>query len=68
MGDANDYVGKGLSGGTIVVRPQMSSPLVASENYHHPATPCFTARPTGTSSRRGAQGSGLPSATRARKW
>ncbi len=32
MGDANDYVGKGLSGGTIVVRPQMSSPLTASEN------------------------------------
>lgn len=32
MGDANDYVGKGLSGGLIVVRPQMSSPLVASEN------------------------------------
>ena len=31
-GDANDYVGKGLSGGTIVVRPPMSSPLVASEN------------------------------------
>ncbi len=32
MGDANDYVGKGLSGGTIVVRPQMSSPLKAEEN------------------------------------
>ncbi|MDF0601156.1 glutamate synthase large subunit [Psychromarinibacter sp. C21-152] len=31
-GDANDYVGKGLSGGTIVVRPPMSSPLNASEN------------------------------------
>jgi glutamate synthase (NADPH) large chain len=31
-GDANDYVGKGLSGGTIVVRPPMMSPLVASEN------------------------------------
>jgi len=31
-GDANDYVGKGLSGGTIVVRPPMSSPLVAAEN------------------------------------
>ena len=31
-GDANDYVGKGLSGGTIVVRPQMSSPLVAADN------------------------------------
>ncbi len=31
-GDANDYVGKGLSGGTIIVRPPMASPLVASEN------------------------------------
>ncbi|WP_137700965.1 glutamate synthase large subunit [Marimonas lutisalis] len=31
-GDANDYVGKGLSGGMIVVRPPMHSPLVASEN------------------------------------
>jgi glutamate synthase (NADPH/NADH) large chain/glutamate synthase (ferredoxin) len=32
MGDANDYVGKGLSGGIITVRPPMSSPLVAAEN------------------------------------
>jgi glutamate synthase (NADPH/NADH) large chain/glutamate synthase (ferredoxin) len=32
MGDANDYVGKGLSGGIIVVRPAMDSPLVAHEN------------------------------------
>ncbi|WP_294609133.1 glutamate synthase large subunit [uncultured Roseovarius sp.] len=31
-GDANDYVGKGLSGGTVVVRPPMSSPLVAADN------------------------------------
>ncbi|RCW88155.1 glutamate synthase large subunit [Paracoccus lutimaris] len=31
-GDANDYVGKGLSGGTIVVRPPMGSPLVADQN------------------------------------
>ncbi|MVO16529.1 glutamate synthase large subunit [Parasedimentitalea huanghaiensis] len=31
-GDANDYVGKGLSGGTIVVRPPQVSPLTASEN------------------------------------
>jgi glutamate synthase (NADPH/NADH) large chain len=31
-GDANDYVGKGLSGGIIVVRPPMNSPLIASEN------------------------------------
>jgi len=31
-GDANDYVGKGLSGGIIVVRPPMASQLVAHEN------------------------------------
>ncbi len=32
QGDANDYVGKGLSGGLIVVRPRMDSPLTAHEN------------------------------------
>ncbi|MGE5768245.1 MAG: glutamate synthase large subunit, partial [Bacteroidota bacterium] len=32
FGDANDYVGKGLSGGTIVVRPLTSSPLASNEN------------------------------------
>ena len=32
IGDANDYVGKGLSGGTIVVRLPTSSPLNSSEN------------------------------------
>ena len=31
-GEANDYVGKGLSGGVIVVRPAQISPLVASKN------------------------------------
>ncbi len=31
-GDANDYVGKGLSGATIVVRPRLGSPLVPHEN------------------------------------
>ncbi|MGR3439490.1 glutamate synthase-related protein, partial [Salipiger abyssi] len=31
-GDANDYVGKGLSGGTVVVRPPMMSPLKAEVN------------------------------------
>ena len=31
-GDSNDYVGKGLSGGIIVVRPPMASQLTASEN------------------------------------
>ncbi|WP_447727230.1 glutamate synthase large subunit [Sphingomonas koreensis] len=32
FGDANDYVGKGLSGGTIVVRPLVSSPLDSRAN------------------------------------
>jgi len=31
-GESNDYVGKGLSGGIITVRPDVSSSLVASEN------------------------------------
>ena len=32
LGDANDYVGKGLSGATIVVRTAPSSPLVSNQN------------------------------------
>jgi glutamate synthase (NADPH/NADH) large chain len=32
LGDANDYVGKGLSGGVITLRPPLSSPLVAADN------------------------------------
>jgi glutamate synthase (NADPH/NADH) large chain len=32
FGDANDYVGKGLSGGTIVVRPPTTSLLVSQDN------------------------------------
>jgi glutamate synthase (NADPH/NADH) large chain len=31
-GEANDYVGKGLSGGLIVVRPPLGSPLVPQDN------------------------------------
>ncbi|MEM8788223.1 MAG: glutamate synthase large subunit [Pseudomonadota bacterium] len=32
FGDANDYVAKGLSGATVVVRPPLGSPLVPQEN------------------------------------
>ena len=32
FGDANDYVGKGLSGGTIVVRPALQSKLASQDN------------------------------------
>ncbi|MEO9240785.1 MAG: glutamate synthase subunit alpha, partial [Jatrophihabitantaceae bacterium] len=31
-GDANDYVGKGLSGGIVAIRPDPRSPLVAEQN------------------------------------
>jgi glutamate synthase (NADPH/NADH) large chain len=31
-GDANDYVGKGLSGGRLVIRPDQSAPFAAEEN------------------------------------
>ncbi len=32
IGDANDYLGKGLSGGRIVVRPHEDAPFAAEEN------------------------------------
>ena len=32
FGDANDYVGKGLSGATIIIRPTVSSPLGTKDN------------------------------------
>lgn len=33
VGDANDYVGKGLSGGILIVRPDPRAPFVAEENF-----------------------------------
>ena len=33
-GDANDYFGKGLSGGHLVVRPPAGSPFAAEEQHH----------------------------------
>jgi len=32
FGDANDYVGKGLSGGKIIIRPKTSSKLITKDN------------------------------------
>jgi glutamate synthase (NADPH/NADH) large chain len=32
LGDANDYVGKGLSGGRLIVRPDLNAPFVAEDN------------------------------------
>jgi glutamate synthase (NADPH/NADH) large chain len=33
FGDANDYVGKGLSGGRLVIRPNESAPFCATDEY-----------------------------------
>ena len=41
FGDANDYVGKGLSGGTIVVRPLPSSHARQPATTPSSATPCL---------------------------
>ncbi len=35
FGDANDYVGKGLSGGTIVVRSMTGEPARQPSQHHH---------------------------------
>jgi len=32
LGDANDYVGKGLSGGMIIIRPKTSSNIIAKDS------------------------------------
>jgi glutamate synthase (NADPH/NADH) large chain len=32
IGEANDYVGKGLSGGRLVIFPSPESPIVPEEN------------------------------------
>jgi glutamate synthase (NADPH/NADH) large chain len=32
LGDTNDYLGKGLSGGRIIVRPPLDSPFAAEDN------------------------------------
>jgi glutamate synthase (NADPH/NADH) large chain len=32
FGDANDYIGKGLSGGRLIVRPDLAAPFAAEEN------------------------------------
>ena len=47
---------RGLSGGTVVVRPSMQSPLVAAEKHDHRQTPSFMARPMVTCSQRAARG------------
>ena len=63
FGDANDYVGKGLSGGTIVVRPMVSLAAGASRTTPSSATPCSTARPRASCSPAARPASASPCAT-----
>ena len=62
-GDANDYVGKGLSGGRLVVRPDETAPFArptprrpAPSSRSSPATRSSTARPAGELFLRGRVG------------
>ena len=45
IGDANDYTGKGLSGGRVVVRPSIEFRGDAHAATSSSATPCSTAPP-----------------------
>ncbi len=61
-GDANDYVGKGLSGGRVIVRPT-GAPTTSPSTRPSPATPSATARPAARSSSAAAPANASASAT-----
>ncbi|GAA3187580.1 hypothetical protein GCM10020255_085040 [Rhodococcus baikonurensis] len=65
VGDANDYVGKGLSGGRIVLRPSEDAPFVAEEQVIA-AILCCTALRAVHSMSGGVSGNDSQCATRAR--
>ena len=62
-GDANDYVGKGLSGGRIVVRPDRSATFRAEEQIIAGNTDRLRRAPPARSSSAAASASGSASAT-----
>ena len=66
IGDANDYVGKGLSGGTIIVRPSAAATFVDMRTPSS-ATPFFTAQPPASCSRPARPASACVFATPARQ-
>ncbi len=67
FGDANDYVGKGLSGGRIVVRPDLAS-RARRPRTSSPATSSATAPRPARSSCAAWWASGSRSATPGRRW
>lgn len=69
-GDANDYVGKGLSGGVVIVRPARDAAPSATtrRTTSSPATPSATAPPPAGSTCAARPASASPSATPAPPW
>ena len=65
-GDANDYVGKGLSGGVLVVDPPTERDVRRRTRTSSSATRCCTARPAARRSSRRRPASASRSATAAR--
>jgi hypothetical protein len=63
-GDANDYFGKGLSGGRLIVRPPVESPS-PPRSRSSPATSSSTGPPAARSSSGARWGSASACATRA---
>ena len=61
-GDANDYLGKGLSGGRIVVRPDLAAGFVAEDQIIAGNVIAYGAT-AGRSSSAGSSASGSPSGT-----
>ena len=55
-GDANDYVGKGLSGGRVVVRPDRAAAFAGRGQHHRRQRHRATARPRARSFLRGRVG------------
>jgi glutamate synthase domain-containing protein 3 len=68
VGDANDYVGKGLSGGRVIVRARTSSVAIRPATSSS-ATPCCTAPPLAKPSSTAWAASASRCVTRApRRW
>ena len=65
-GDANDYLGKGLSGGRLIVRPSLQAPARRRAQRHRRQRVCCTERPAARCSCAVSWASGSQCATPAR--
>ena len=68
FGDANDYVGKGLSGGTIVVRPLPSPDRPRRERHHRQHLPLWRHRRQAVRGRPGRRALRRAQLRRDRRW